>query len=257
MRFGCGMRWLMLALVMMACVPACVAQTTLRLAAAADLEPVLPPLLKQFQAQTGIRVVETYQASAMLTTQIENGAPFDLFLAADMEFPARLVKAGLADEAAPVPYSKGTLVLWTRKDEHLPPPSLALLRSPELKRLAIANPDRAPYGRAALAALKSLRLYDALKGRIVEAENIGQTAQFVESGNAQAGLIALTAARTPQLAALGNYFVMPRASYPPLEQGAVVVRESAHRAEAHRLLDFLLSAPVQAQLAARGLSPVR
>lgn len=243
-------------LAMTALLPSALAQTTLRLAAAADLEPVLPPLLKQFQAQTGIRVVGTYQASAMLTSQIENGAPYDLFLAADMEFPARLVKAGLADEAAPVAYAKGTLVLWTRKDEHLRPPSLALLRSPELKRLAMANPDRAPYGRAALATLKSLGLYDALKTRIVQAENIGQAAQFVESGNAQAGLIALTAARTPQLTAEGSYFVIPRGLYPPLEQGAVVMRASGHRAEAHRLLDYLLSAPVQAQMAARGLSSV-
>jgi molybdate transport system substrate-binding protein len=250
------MRWLLAVLTVVALVPALTAQATLRLAAAADLEPVLPALLKQFQAQTGIRVVETYQASAMLTTQIENGAPYDLFLAADMEFPARVVKAGLADEAAPVPYAKGTLVLWTRKDAHLPPPSLALLRSPELKRLAIANPDRAPYGRAAVAALKSLRLYDALKERIVQSENIGQAAQFVQSGNAQAGLIALTAALTPQLADVGSYFVIPRNLYPPLEQGAVVLRASSHRAEAHKLLNFMLSAPVQAQLAARGLSPV-
>ncbi|HVC45805.1 MAG TPA: molybdate ABC transporter substrate-binding protein [Terracidiphilus sp.] len=251
------MRWLLAALAMMALVPAATAQTTLRLAAAADLAPVLPALLKQFQSQTGIHVVETYQASAMLTAQIENGAPFDLFLAADMEFPARLVKGGLADEAAPVPYAKGTLVLWTRKDAHLPPPSLALLRSPALERLAIANPDRAPYGRAAVAALKSLKLYDALKGRIAQAENIGQAAQFVQSGNAQAGLIALTAALTPQLAKVGSYFVIPRDLYPPLEQGAVVLRASGHRAEAHRLLAFLLSAPVQAQLEKRGLSPVR
>ena len=248
------MRWLLAALVFL---PTAAAQTTLRMAAAADLAPVLPALLKQFQARTGIQVAGTYQASAMLTAQIENGAPFDLFLAADMEYPARLVKAGLADEAAPVPYAKGTLVLWTRKDAHLPPPSLALLRSPALERLAIANPDRAPYGRAAVAALKSLKLYDALKGRIAQAENIGQAAQFVQSGNAQAGLIALTAALTPQLAKVGSYFVIPRDLYPPLEQGAVVLRASGHRAEAHRLLAFLLSAPVQAQLEKRGLSPVR
>lgn len=232
-------------------------QTTLKLAAAADLEPVLPPVLQQFEAQTGIRVVATYQASAMLTTQIMNGAPFDLFLAADMGFPARVVKAGLAAEPAPVPYAKGTLVLWTRKDSGLEPPSLDLLRSPQLKRLAIANPDRAPYGRAAVTALRSLGLYDALKERIVQAENIGQTAEFVESGNAQAGLIALTAAQTPALLHAGRSFVIPRNLYPPIEQGAVVLRASAHGAEAQRLLTYLLSQPVQAQLAAHGLSPVR
>ena len=114
------------------------AQTTLRLAAAADLEPVLPPILKQFREATGIQVEATYQASAALTTQIQNGAPFDLFLSADLGYPKRLIDAGLADAAGsadsstPITYAKGTLVLWTRKDSHLPPPSLDLLRSPEL-----------------------------------------------------------------------------------------------------------------------------
>ena len=185
------------------CVLPAVAQTPLRVAAAADLEPVLPPILDQFQQATGISADATYQASAALTTQIQNGAPFDLFLSADLGYPKRLIDAGLADAAGsadsttPITYAKGTLVLWTRKDAHLPPPSLDLLRSPELKRLAIANPDRAPYGRAAVAALTSLKLYDALKPRLVTAENIAQAAQFVDSGNADAGLISLTSALTP------------------------------------------------------------
>ena len=148
-------------------------------------------------------------------------------------------------------------MLWTRKDSHLPPPSLDLLRNPALKRLAIANPDRAPYGRAAVAALTSLKLYDELKPRLVTAENIAQTAQFVDSGNADAGLISLTSALTPHLASAGTYFVIPRDLYPPIEQGAVIVSRTTQRAAAHKLLDFLLSAPVQAQLAKRGLTPVR
>jgi len=109
----------------------------------------------------------------MLTTQIMNGAPFDLFLSADLGYPRRLIEAGVADAAGsagsstPIIYARGTLVLWARKDSGLPPPSLDLLRNPNLKRLAIANPDRAPYGRAAVAALTSLKLYDALKPRLV------------------------------------------------------------------------------------------
>ncbi len=112
-----------------------IAQSPLRVAAAADLEPVLPPILEQFQQNTGIHAEATYQASAMLTTEIENGAPFDLFLSADLSYPKRLIDAGLADAAGsadsttPITYAKGTLVLWTRKDSHLPPPSLDLLRS--------------------------------------------------------------------------------------------------------------------------------
>jgi molybdate transport system substrate-binding protein len=156
----------------------------------------------------------------------------------------------------PVTYAKGTLVLWERKDSKLPPPSLELLRDPNLKRLAIANPDRAPYGRAAVAALNSLKLYDGLKPKLVTAENIAQAAQFVDSGNAEAGLISLTSAMTPRLSASGNYFVIPRDLYPPIEQGAVIVTKTSQRQSALKLLTFLLSAPVQAEMARSGLTPV-
>jgi len=234
----------------------------IRLAAAADLQPVLPPILEQFHQITGIKVNATYQASATLTVQIENGAPFDLFLSADLGYPKRLVGAGLADAAGysdpgtPITYARGTLVLWTRNDSRLTPPSLDVLRNPQLKRLAIANPDRAPYGRAAVAALTSLKLYDSLKPRLATAENIGQAAQFVDSGNADAGLISLTSALTPRLAAEGSYFVIPRDLYPPIEQGAVIIGKTTQRQAVHKLLDYLLSSPVQAKLAKAGLTPV-
>ncbi|MGD1105835.1 MAG: molybdate ABC transporter substrate-binding protein [Terracidiphilus sp.] len=239
------------------------AQAPLRVAAAADLEPVLPPILDQFQRATGIHAEATYQASAMLTAQIENGAPFDVFLSADLSFPKRLIDDGLADAAGsadsstPITYARGTLVLWARTDSHLPFPSLDLLRSPALNRLAIANPDRAPYGRAAVAALQNLKLYEALKPRLVTAENIAQAAQFVDSANADAGLISLTSALTPRLSADGSYFVIPRDLYPPIEQGAVIVSNTKQRAAVHKLLDFLLSPPVQAELAKSGLTPVK
>jgi len=239
-----------------------IAQAPLRVAAAADLEPVLPPILEQFQKATGIPAEVTYQPSAMLTTEIENGAPFDLFLSADLSYPKHLIDdgvadaAGSADSSTPITYAKGTLVLWARKDSNLPPPSLDLLRNPDLKRLAVANPDRAPYGRAAVAALTNLKLYDTLKPRLVTAENIAQTAQFADTGNADAGLISLTSALTPRLAADGTYFVIPRDLYPPIEQGAVIVSKTTQHAQAHKFLDYLLSAPIQAQLAKSGLTPV-
>jgi molybdate transport system substrate-binding protein len=256
-------KWIFLALLGLASLAPLSAQTPLRVAAAADLEPVLPPILEQFRVATGMRAEATYQASAVLAAQIQNGAPVDLFLSADLGYPKRLIDAGLADAAGtadsstPIVYARGTLVLWMRKDAPLPPPSLDLLRSPELKRLAIANPERAPYGRAAVAALTSLKIYDALKPRLVTAENIAQAAQFVDSGNADAGLISLTAALTPRLAADGVYFVIPRDLYPPIEQGAVIVTSTTERPAAHKLLDFLLSAPVQAQLSRSGLTPVK
>lgn len=237
----------------------------LRIAAAADLQPVLPPILQAFRESTGIGAEATYQASATLTTQIQNGAPFDLFLSADLGYPQRLIDANLADTkgiagaspGAPVTYARGTLVLWTRKDSHWPAPSLETLRDPALKRLAIANPDRAPYGRAAIATLTSLKLLDTLQLRLVTAENIAQTAQFVETGNADAGLISMTSATTEHLKAIGTAFIIPRGLYPPIEQGAVLITKSSQRQNAETFLVFLLSPPIQKQLAQSGLTPVK
>jgi len=243
-------------------IPVTVAQQTLRVAAAADLEPALPRILAQFEQSTGIHADATFQASAALATQIENGAPFDLFLSADLSYPKRLIDAGLADAAGspdsttPITYAKGTLVLWARKDSKLPAPSLELLRDPGLQRLAIANPERAPYGRAAVAAMTSLKLYNALRSRLVTAENIAQAAQFVDSGNADAGLISLTAALTARLSTSGRFFVIPKDLYAPIEQGAVIITRTTRRAAAHKLLDYLLSQPVQKQLSEAGLTPV-
>lgn len=239
------------------------AQTPLRLAAAADLEPVLPPILDEFRNLTGIQTQVTFQASAALTSQIQNGAPFDIFLSADLGYPSRLIEAGLGDTAGladpgrPIIYARGTLVLWTRRDSQLPAPSVDLLRDSGLKRLAIANPDRAPYGRAAVAALQSLGVYESLKTKLVTAENISQTAQFVDSGNADAGLISLTSALTPRLASSGRYFEMPHNLYPPIEQGAIIVSKTNQHSAAKTLLEYLLSPSVQANFAKCGLSPGR
>ncbi len=184
----------------------------------------------------------------MLTTEIENGAPFDLFLSADLSYPKRLIDAGLADAAGsadsttPITYAKGTLVLWERKDSHLAAAvarSAALAR--RLKRLAIANPDRAPYGRAAVAALKSLKLYDTLKPRIVTAENIAQAAQFVDSANADAGLISLTSALTPRLAPTARTSSSRAISIRPSSRARSSSATPSSAPPCISLLDFLLS----------------
>jgi molybdate transport system substrate-binding protein len=244
-------------------------QTPLRIAAAADLQPLLPPILEQFRQATGIQAEATYQASAALTVQIQNGAPFDLFLSADLSYPKRLIDAGLADTAGvvganglsdsstPLTYARGTLVLWTRKDGHWTSPSLATLSDPALQRLAIANPERAPYGRAAIAALTTLKLADSLKPKLVTAENISQAAQFAETGNADAGLISMTSAKTAHLQSIGSYFIIPANLYPPIEQGAAIVAKSSQRQNCHKFLDFLLSPAIQQQLAKSGLTPVK
>jgi molybdate transport system substrate-binding protein len=230
-------------------VPGAVAQ--LKIAAAADLQPVLPALIAQFEKQTGGKVDASYASSATLATQILNGAPFSLFLAADLSFPQKITAAGLAGE--PIPYARGTLVLWARNDSPLQPVTLETLRNPALKTVAVANAEHAPYGRAAKAAIETMGLTAALKDKEVFAENIAQTAQYVESGNAQVGFISLTSALTPQLSQEGKYVAVPYEDYPSLIQGAVVLNKGADAKQAREFLDFLLSAPVAKELAARGL----
>jgi molybdate transport system substrate-binding protein len=232
------------------------AQQTLRIAAAADLQPLLPPLLAQFEHETGIHADASYQSSATLATQIIDGAPFDLFLAADLSFPQRVIDAGRAEEAKPMPYARGTLVLWTRNDSGITSLSLDALRTDAIKTIAIANPEHAPYGRAAQAALQHLDLLNTVHAKLVIAENIAQTAQYADSGNAQVGFISLTSALTPRLKGDGHFVRVPADAYPPILQGAIVVRSSAGAAAAHRFLEFLQRPETQQTLAAEGLEPV-
>ncbi|WP_446743912.1 molybdate ABC transporter substrate-binding protein [Silvibacterium acidisoli] len=234
--------------------PALWAQQTLRIAAAADLQPLLPDILTQFEKQTGIHAEASFQSSATLAAQIINGAPFDVFMAADMGFPQKVIAAGLAEETEPIAYARGTLVLWTRKDSGIATLSVGTLKDAAIKSIAVANPEHAPYGRAAQASLQKLGLYDTLKPKLVTAENIAQTAQYAESGNAQLGLISLTSALTPRLDSIGRYVKMPTDSYPPILQGIIIVKHPAGTQNAHRFLDFLTSAPIRQQLASGGLA---
>lgn len=231
-------------------------QQTLRIAAAADLQPVLPPLLAQFETETGIHAEASYQSSATLATQIIQGAPFDLFLAADLSFPQRVIDAGRAEQATPLPYARGTLVLWTRNDSGLTNLALDALPTTAIKSIAIANPEHAPYGRAAQATLQHLNLLSAVQPKFAVAENIAQAAQYADSGNAQVGFISLTSALTPRLSSDGHFIRVPADEYPPILQGAVVVRGSSGATAAHRFLDFLHSPEVQQKLAAAGLEPI-
>jgi molybdate transport system substrate-binding protein len=238
----------------------CSAQTTPRevyVLAAADLQPVLPALADAFERTSGIKLVMSFGSSATLAMQILNGDPADLFLAADASFPERIVAAGLADTSEPVPYARGALVLWARKDSPLQPLTQDTLRQGKFASLAIANPDHAPYGRAAVAALTWMKVYDAVKPKIVQAENIAQTAQFVESGNAQLGLISLTSASTPRMTEIGAFVRVPREDYPEILQCAVVMKKSKHSADAHAFLDWLRSAAVQQSLPKYGLDPAQ
>ncbi len=200
---------------------------SLRVAAAADLEPLLPSLLPEYERQSGQHVQASFASSATLATQIENGAPFDVFLSADMALPERIVRDGFASSGVPAqPYARGTLVLWTRNQSGLGQLSMQLLASPSVHSVAVANPQHAPYGHAAMQALTSLALLPLVQPKLRTAENIAQAAQFATTGNADVGLISLTSALT--LTALGHYVAVPQTAYQPILQGAVALKSGAN-----------------------------
>ena len=226
---------------------------TLRIAAAADLQPVLPKFISNFEKTTGTKVEVSYASSATLATQILNGAPFDLFLAANRAFPQKVASAGLTVESQPVTYARGVLVLWARHGVLQNPLTTQSLKDPSVHRIAVANPIHAPYGTAAMAALQSLGLKTVLQPKLVFAENIAQTAQFGQSGNAECALISQTIAITPTMQSAGRFVPVPASAYPPIEQGAVIMRKAAHQQAAVDFLHYLQSPDGRAQLASSGL----
>ena len=228
----------------------------LRIAAASDLQPVMPGLAYLYLQKTGVKLVVNFGSSGALETQIENGAPVDLFLGADFIFPEKVVAAGLADAKAPTPYARGRLVVWARKDSPLQPISVDKLLDPRLSKIAVADPLHAPYGRAAESALERMRMIDVVRPKLVVAENIAQAGQFVESGNAQAGLLSMTLASSQHFKEVGIYAIVPDSQYPEIRQTAVVLARSDRRAEAHAFLNWLLSPEIQGKLPEAGLQPI-
>lgn len=253
------MKWVLLVLLGVSLTAASAQNGTkiLKIAAAADLQPAMPAIAFAYEKQTGVKLDVSFGSSSALATQIQNGAPFDVFLGADYSFPEQVIAAGLAEEKLPVPYAQGTLVLWSRKDSPLGPPRTELLSDPRVKRVAIADQFHAPYGRAAAMYLRNAKLENAVKGKLVTAENIGQTAQFVESGNAQLGFVSLTFAESAHGKAIGSYARLNGALYPKITQCAVVIKAAKDPAEANRFLAWLLSEKVQPHLADFGLQNVR
>jgi len=210
-------------------------------AAAADLSVALQEIADGYQKQSGVQLKLSFGASGALTQQIQNGAPFDLFFSADMDYPRQLIAAGAADQASLYQYAVGKLVLWVPADSplDLDLKGINALLDPSVKKIAVANPQHAPYGRAAVAALKHAGVYDRVADRLVLGENVAQAAQFVESGNAQAGFVALARAVAPAMRGKGKYWEVPADFYPPLVQGVVVLSHSQHKKEAADFLEYI------------------
>ena len=210
-------------------------------AAAADLSAALKEIGDGYEKKTGVKVKLSFGASGALTQQIQNGAPFDLFFSADMDYPRQLISAGDAEEASLYQYAVGRLVLWVPADSPLDLQRLGMnaVLDPSVKKIAIANLQHAPYGRAAVAALKHAGVYDRIADRLVQGENVAQAAQFVESGNAQAGFVALAHALAPGMGGKGKSWEVPADFYPPLAQGTVVLSHSQHKKEATQFLEYI------------------
>lgn len=210
-------------------------------AAASDLSIALKEIGDSYEKKTGVKVNCSFGASGALTQQIQNGAPFDLFFSADMDYPRQLIAAGEADGATLYQYAVGRLVLWVPEGSPLDVEhkDMSVLLDPSVKKIAIANPQHAPYGRAAVAALKHDGVYDRVADRLVLGENVSQAAQFVESGNAQAGFVALAHAVAPGIGGKGKYWEVPAEDYPPLLQGVVVLSHSQHKKEATQFLEYV------------------
>lgn len=202
------------------------AETKVLVAAASDLQFVFPELIAQYEAaHPEVKIGATYGSSGKFYEQIRNGAPFDLFLSADAAFPKKLIGDGKAAESDFFFYGIGRLVVWVRKTSTLDlgKKGIGVAVDSAVKKIAIANPEHAPYGRAAVAALQKLGLYNAVKDKLVLGENVVQAAQFAETGAADIGLIGLSLALAPRLQSEGKYVEVPLDSYPKLEQGGVVL----------------------------------
>jgi len=235
-------------------------QREIRIAAAADLKFAMAELAAQFEKQTGTKVDVTYGSSGNFFSQIQNGAPFDLFFSADIDYPEKLEAAGLAEAHTLFRYAVGRIVIWAPPESKMDLSRLgwSALLDPSVQKIAIANPEHAPYGRAAVAALQAAGIYDQVKAKLVYGENISQAAQFVQSGNAQAGILAMSLTLSPGMSG-GKSWPIPAHMYPSMEQEAVMLKSAKDKEAARAFLDYVQSAPGQAVLQRYGfaLPPAR
>lgn len=211
------------------------------IAAAADLNFAFKELVSVFEQKTGDHVKLSLGSSGNFFSQIQNGAPYDLYFSADIRYPQKLVESGQGVADSLYAYAIGRIVLWvpTRSPITVEQKGLEVLLDGSIKKIAIANPKHAPYGRAAVAALEKAGLYERVKDRLVFGENISQAAQFVESGAADAGIIALSLARAPSMRAAGQYWEIPAEFHPPLEQGVIQLKGARQPTVARNFLEFL------------------
>ena len=214
-----------------------------RIAAAADLKFAMEELVAAFETdEPEVQIEPTFGSSGNFYSQLSNKAPFDVFMSADIAYPRKLIEQGLADTETEFLYAIGQIVVWVPKSSSLDVAKLGIqaLTDASVRKVSIANPEHAPYGRAAEAAMKSLGVYDEVKDRLVLGESISQAAQFVESGAADVGILAISLAMAPAMRDKGSYWIVPADSYPRLEQGGVILSWAKDRAAAEEFRSFVI-----------------
>lgn len=226
-----------------------------RVAAAADLRYVLDELAARLEHQPSpIRMEAAYGSSGTLHAQLRQRAPFDLFLSADVSYPEDLVTRGLAERRDLFTYATGRLVIWVPTGSGLPIEKDGVRALAGARRIAIANPEHAPYGRAAEAAMKAAGVWQVVHGRLLLAENISQAAQFVQSGGADAGMLAKSLTMAPAMRSVGRAVDVPLGSYPEIVQGGVVLPWARSREAALAVRNALTSADGRALLVEYGFA---
>ena len=209
-------------------------------AAASDLQFVMDGLAKQFHTETGKTVRPIYGSSGNFFQQLQNGAPFDMFFSANLGYAQKLEAAGLTEPGTSYRYARGRIVVWVPTNSKLDlRPGLQALLSPSIEKIAIANPQHAPYGQAAVAAMKKENIYEKIKDKFVFGENVSQTASFVVSGSADVGIVALSLALSPNMQDKGRYVEIPIDEYPPIEQACVILKSSKQKDVAGAFLNFV------------------
>jgi molybdate transport system substrate-binding protein len=218
---------------------------SLTIAAAADLKFAMDDIVVQFKkANPSATVVVTYGSSGNFNTQIQQGAPFDVYFSADIVYPNQLAKMGYATSPV-IPYAIGRIVLWSASLDATQL-TLVKLTDPAIKRIAIANPKHAPYGKRAEEALRNAGVWAQVESKLIFGENIAQATQFVESGNAQVGIIALSLARNTEIAQKGGYTLIDDRLHTPLEQGFMLTQHAKNNALAQQFVAFMRQPLVRA-----------
>lgn len=214
-------------------------------AAASDLQFALKEVAARFEKETGKGVRIIYGSSGNFFQQIQNGAPFDLFFSANLDYPKKLEAAGLIQPGTYYQYARGKIVIWVPKDSKIDlNAGLRALLHPTVKKIAIANPEHAPYGQAAVSAMQKEGIYEKAKAKLVLGENISQAASFITTGSADIGIVALSLALSPTMKDKGRYAEIPQKEYPPIEQACVILSSSKNKELAQEFLDYVKGASV-------------